>query len=143
MARTTAGRWRASCAARAARRRPPTTSSTSASGADSLTGPGTAAGDTPRVFASLGSRFLEILLDLVVITIPSLIVSRLLEDAPGRAGDAVVTILVSLYFIVSYTAAGNGYSIGKFVLGIRVVDAHGEPLSLAAAALRGFMSIGI
>ncbi|MFI5245589.1 MAG: RDD family protein [Gemmatimonadales bacterium] len=99
--------------------------------------------DTPRVFASLGSRFLAVLLDLVVITIPSLIVSRLLENAPGRAGDAVVTILVSLYFIASWTELGGGYSIGKFVLGIRVVNALGQPLSLAAAAVRWFMSIGI
>src|ERR1019366_7343557 len=119
------------------------TSSTSASGADSMTGPAATSDDTPRVFASLGSRFLAVLLDLVVITIPSLVVSRVLENAPGRAGDAVVTILVSLYFIVSYTAAGDGYSIGKFVLGIRVVDALGQPLSLSAAAVRWFMSIGI
>ncbi|MFI5246908.1 MAG: RDD family protein [Gemmatimonadales bacterium] len=95
------------------------------------------------MFASLGSRFLASLLDLVVITIPSLIVSRALANAPARTGDAVVTALVSLYFIVSYSGAGNGYSIGKFVLGIRVVDAHGVPLSVSAASVRWFMSIGI
>jgi uncharacterized RDD family membrane protein YckC len=99
--------------------------------------------EAPPVFASLGQRFLAGMIDLIVITIPSLIVSRLLENAPGRAGDAVVTALVSLYFIVSYSAAGNGYTIGKFVLGIRVVNAMGEPLNVAAAAMRWFMSIGI
>jgi uncharacterized RDD family membrane protein YckC len=98
---------------------------------------------TAPVFASLGSRFLANLIDLVVITIPSVIVSRVPASAPGRAGDVVVTALVSLYFIVSYSEAGNGYSIGKFVLGIRVVDALGRPLSLSAAAVRWFMSIGI
>ena len=96
-----------------------------------------------KVFASLGARFLASMLDLVVITIPSLIVSRLLASAPGRAGDAVVTALVSLYFIASYSSTGGGYSVGKFVLGIRVVNAQGEPLSLSAAAMRWFMSIGI
>jgi uncharacterized RDD family membrane protein YckC len=99
--------------------------------------------EQPKVFASLGARLAANLIDLVVITIPSLIITRLLENAPGRAGDAVVTALVSLYFMVSYTSAGGGYSIGKFVLGIRVVDATGEPLSLFAAAIRWFMSIGI
>ena len=99
--------------------------------------------EQPKVFASLGARFAANLIDLVVISIPSLIISRLMENSPGRAGDAVVTALVSLYFMVSYTSAGGGYSIGKFVLGIRVVDATGEPLSLFAAAIRWFMSIGI
>jgi uncharacterized RDD family membrane protein YckC len=101
------------------------------------------AGDSPQVFATLGVRFLASLIDLVVITIPSLIISRVLENAPGRAGDAVVTAFVSIYFIVSYTETGGGYSVGKFVAGIRVVDARGQPLSLLAAAIRWFMSIGI
>ena len=108
-----------------------------------MTSAGDLAAERPRVFASLGARFLANMLDLVVITIPSLIISRLLANAPGRAGDAVVTALVSFYFIVSYTGAGDGYSIGKFVLGIRVVDALGQPLSVSAAAVRWFMSIGI
>ncbi len=99
--------------------------------------------EAPKVFASLGARLVANLIDLVVITIPSLIISRLMENVPGRAGDAVVTALVSLYFMVSYTSAGGGYSIGKFVLGIRVVDARGDPLSLFGAAVRWFMSIGI
>ena len=99
--------------------------------------------EQPKVFASLGARLAANLIDLVVITIPSLIITRLLENAPGRAGDAVVTALVSLYFMASYTSAGGGYSIGKFMVGIRVVDATGEPLSLFAAAVRWFMSIGI
>lgn len=108
-----------------------------------MTSAGDLAAERPRVFASLGARFLANMLDLVVITIPSLIISRLLANAPGRAGDAVVTAFVSFYFIVSYTGAGDGYSIGKFVLGIRVVDALGQPLSVSAAAVRWFMSIGI
>jgi uncharacterized RDD family membrane protein YckC len=99
--------------------------------------------ETQRVFASLGARFAASMIDLVVLTIPSLIISRVMEDMPWRAGDAVVTALWSLYFIVCYSPAGNGYSIGKFVLGIRVVDPLGEPLGVAAAAIRWFMSIGI
>ena len=95
------------------------------------------------MFASLGARSLASLLDLVVITIPSLVISRLMANVPGRAGDAAVTAFVSLYFIVSYSAAGGGYSVGKFVLGIRVVDARGDALSLSAAAVRWFVSIGI
>jgi len=108
-----------------------------------VTDAGAAAVESPRVFASLGARFLAGLLDVIVITIPSLIVARLMENAPGRAGDAVVTAMVSLYFIVSYSGAGGGYSIGKFIFGIRVVDALGQPLNVSAAAMRWFMSIGI
>ncbi len=108
-----------------------------------ITTPADIAVETPRVFASLGSRFLASMLDLVVITIPSLIIQRVLENAPGRAGDAVVTALVSLYFIVGFGPAAGGRTIGKFVLGIRVVDAEGHPLSVFAATVRWFMSIGI
>jgi uncharacterized RDD family membrane protein YckC len=111
-----------------------------------VTGAAAAAGDAspaPRVFATLGSRFLATLVDLVVITIPSMIITRLMENAPGRAGDAVVTALVSLYFMMSWTSVGDGYSIGKYVLGIRVVNADGGPLPLSAAAIRWFMSIGV
>src|SRR5205807_9935875 len=50
---------------------------------------------------------------------------------------------VSLYFMMSWTAIGDGCSIGKFVVGIRVVNAEGGPLSLSAAAVRWFMSLGI
>jgi uncharacterized RDD family membrane protein YckC len=99
--------------------------------------------ETPRVFASLGARFAASMIDLIVLTIPSLIITRVLDNAPGRAGDAVVTALWSVYFIVSDSSAGGGYSIGKFVLGIRVVDAQGRPLNVAAAAMRWFMSLGI
>jgi uncharacterized RDD family membrane protein YckC len=108
-----------------------------------VTGGGEDASVPARVFATLGSRFLASLIDLVVITVPSMIITRLLENAPGRAGDAAVTALVSLYFMMSWTSVGDGYSIGKFVLGIRVVNAEGGPLTLSAAAIRWFMSIGV
>lgn len=108
-----------------------------------MTAAGESAAARDAVFASLGARFVASLLDLVVITIPSLVISRLFASVPGRAGDAAVTCFISLYFIVSYSAAGGGYSVGKFVLGIRVVNRHGEPLALSAAAVRWFMAIGI
>ncbi|MFI5231380.1 MAG: RDD family protein [Gemmatimonadales bacterium] len=97
----------------------------------------------PLVFASLGSRFFASMVDLVVITVPSLVVSRVLAHAPGRIGDAVVTALVSWYFIASFGSPGGGRSVGKFVAGIRVVDANGDVLSFGAATMRWFMSIGI
>jgi uncharacterized RDD family membrane protein YckC len=104
---------------------------------------GTAADELPVVFASLGARFVASVIDLVVVTVPSLVVSRLLAHAPDRAGDAVVTALVSLYFIACFSSATGGYSAGKFILRIRVVDARGEPLSLSAATTRWFLAIGI
>lgn len=95
------------------------------------------------VFASLGARLLASVVDLVVITVPSLIVSRLLAHAPARTGDAVITALISWYFIASFGSPGGGRSVGKFVAGIRVVDANGDVLSFRAATMRWFMSIGI
>ena len=99
--------------------------------------------ERPPVFASLGARFAASLVDLIVITIPSLVISRLLEGVPGRAADAVVTALVSCYFIASFGSLGAGRSVGKFVMKIRVVDANGAVLSLGAATARWFLSIGV
>jgi uncharacterized RDD family membrane protein YckC len=105
---------------------------------------GAAAGsESPRVFASLRARFVAGLIDLAVITVLSVVVSSLFANVPGNAADAVVTAFVSVYFILSYSAAGRGYSIGKRALGIRVVSRLGEPLTLAKATVRWFISIGI
>ena len=101
------------------------------------------AAGSPPVFASLGARFLASTVALVVIAAPSFSISRLLAHAPGRIGDAVVTALVSWYFIASFGSPGGGRSVGKVVAGIRVVDANGGLLSLGAATMRWFMSIGI
>jgi uncharacterized RDD family membrane protein YckC len=105
---------------------------------------GAAAGsESPRVFASLRARFAAGLIDLAVITVLSLVISSIFAKVPGRAADAVVTAFVSAYFILSYSAAGRGYSIGKRLLGIRVVNRLGEPLTLTKATVRWFISIGI
>jgi uncharacterized RDD family membrane protein YckC len=95
------------------------------------------------VFASLRARFAAGLIDLGVITVLSLVISSIFAKVPGSAADAVVTAFVSAYFILSYSAAGRGYSIGKRVLGIRVVNRLGEPLTLTKATVRWFISIGI
>ncbi len=107
-----------------------------------MTEPAAVFDESPRAFGSLTARFVASLIDLAVLTVPSLILERLLVHQ-GRAADFAITVLTSVYFVLGYSAAGNGYSVGKFVLGIRVVNASGEPLSVAQAAMRWFMSIGI
>lgn len=95
------------------------------------------------VFASLGARFVASMLDLFVITIPSLVIARLLAHAPGRTADVVITALISCYFIAGFGSPARGRSVGKLVMRIRVVNAQGGTLSLGAAVIRWFLSIGI
>lgn len=99
--------------------------------------------ERPAAFASLGARFVAGLVDLVVIAVPSAVIARVLADLPGRMADAVITALISWYFIASFGSPGGGRSVGKLVMGIRVVDANGGTLSFLAATTRWFLSVGI
>ena len=99
-------------------------------------------GDSPRVFASLGARLAAGLIDLAVITLPSLIIARMFANAPYRVADLAIIALTSAYFILS-CSSGGGYSAGKLALGIRVVNRNGGELSVVQATVRWFFSIGI
>jgi uncharacterized RDD family membrane protein YckC len=98
--------------------------------------------DAPRVFASMGARSVAGIIDLVVITLASIVISRAFANVPHRAGDAAVTAFVAAYFILGHSSA-RGQTLGKMAAGIRVVNHLGEPPTLARAAVRWFTSIGI
>lgn len=56
--------------------------------------------------------------------------------AAGEAGRAIGVGLLGLYLAVLSAAAGGGRTLGHRVTGLRVVDAHGEGISLARSLVR-------
>lgn len=102
--------------------------------------PGTAS--SPRPYAPLTARFFAGVIDAALLTALALLAQLALRQ-DVRVPLAPLTVLSAAYFIFAYAAAGNGYSLGKRVLSIRVVNRQGESLSLPASAIRWLVLIGI
>ena len=80
-------------------------------------------------YASVGVRFIAVLLDGLIIGIPLLIIEVVL----GLYGSPVAALLSAIaYFLYEglMLANQNGQTIGKKVLNIRVVSADGQPLTM-------------
>lgn len=106
--------------------------------------------------AGIGSRTGAQLIDLLVLLFGNaavifsifFIVDQLpkgaLQDWAGDAGVAAVILLLSLinigYFLIGEYVTG-GRTIGKYVMGIRVIQDNGRPLSFLSAAIRNFLRI--
>lgn len=81
--------------------------------------------------AGFTSRFVAGLLDCLVLTAPVAIV-RLVVDGPLW----LIALLTGMYFVVLEGRAA-GQTIGKWVLGIKVVDASThQPIGIGRAAVR-------
>ena len=99
--------------------------------------------------AGIGSRFLAQIVDSLVI-LAILIAITILAAALGgvfSSGELALLIEVILgfvvlagYFLIS-EAAWNGQTLGKRSARLRVVGDHGEPLTVAQAAIRNLVRI--
>jgi uncharacterized RDD family membrane protein YckC len=78
-------------------------------------------------------------IDLVLLTA----LATGLQSVLAIQSPEMLAAVSAVYFILAYAATGNGYSVGKRALSIRVVDRHGNPLSLAASAVRWLVLVGI
>lgn len=79
---------------------------------------------------------------VVIVFIPALIVI----DEGTRAYDAMITIAASLAYFIAYVALEwfllirrNGQTLGKGLMGLRVVSTDEQPLRLGSAFLRLFV----
>lgn len=100
-----------------------------------------AAGPAPP-FASLTSRFLAGVVDITLVALAALFV-QLLPGSGIRLAEWSMMALSAGYFILAYAEAGKGYSVGKRLLSIRVVNRNGEPLSLVASTIRWVILVGV
>src|SRR3989440_5741742 len=99
--------------------------------------------------AGIGSRFLAQIIDSLIITVILIAITILAAALGGVFGSGELAILVEVilgfillagYFLVS-EAAWNGQTLGKRSARLRVVGDHGEPLTIAQAAIRNLVRI--
>ncbi|OLE37314.1 MAG: hypothetical protein AUG48_04755 [Actinobacteria bacterium 13_1_20CM_3_68_9] len=99
--------------------------------------------------AGIGSRFLAQIIDSLIITVILIAITILAAALGGVFSSGELAILVEVilgfillagYFLVS-EAAWNGQTLGKRSARLRVVGDHGEPLTIAQAAIRNLVRI--
>lgn len=101
--------------------------------------------------AGIGSRFYAALIDTVLLTLISLVgyyVNRrfiselgdIVGNWLGALGGIIVFALFWGYYMV-FEVTTNGQSIGKRVLGLRVIKEGGYPIGFADAAIRNLVRI--
>jgi uncharacterized RDD family membrane protein YckC len=113
-----------------------------------------ASGLEPLEKAGLPLRFVAVLLDAVIVLFPLAIVVGLLAGGGFReSGDGYASVGVEVggnafwallavglgYYVIC--EALTGMTVGKRMVGIRVVDENGEHLSLAAAVVRNVLRL--
>lgn len=92
-------------------------------------------------YAGVGSRFVAVLIDVILIGVVSSIIGAIFGSSPGEAGagNLIQLILSAAYFI--YFIGSSGLTLGGRLLGCKVVDANGQVPSYGTAAIRWAMSI--
>ena len=113
--------------------------------------------------ASIGRRWLAIAIDGVVVAIPTLMLlgalgipgdfeAALLGSDQAQAADAfsrfqrdllLINILVSAVYNVGFMVFFNGQTLGKIVLGMRVVKKNGKRIGWLDAALRNVLGYNL
>src|SRR5438477_5954896 len=99
--------------------------------------------------AGIGSRFLAQIIDSLIILVVLIAITILAGTLGGVFNSGELALLVEIilgfillagYFLVS-EAAWNGQTVGKRSARLRVVGDHGEPLTIAQAAIRNLVRI--
>ena len=111
---------------------------------------------TPVVLdpAGVALRFVAVLLDSIIVLFPLAIVAGILaggaysESGPGYANAGVniegTGILVWLVLFLGYYTvceAATGKTLGKRMVGIRVVDEEGDSIGFSAAVIRNLLRL--
>ena len=95
--------------------------------------------------AGLGSRFIALLIDLVLVTALSAAVARLtlslLPAAPAAIVRALALLVLTWGYHAYFEVRRAGQSPGKRIMGIRVVDGRGLPLSAQQSFVRNVVRV--
>jgi uncharacterized RDD family membrane protein YckC len=94
-------------------------------------------------YVGVGPRFLALLIDGIIVGV----VAGIINVAAGSGGDpsrivvsgSITGILAILYFIVM--EATMGATVGKLVMGLRVVRDNGAPISWGESIVRNLLRI--
>jgi uncharacterized RDD family membrane protein YckC len=93
----------------------------------------------PAPIAAFWRRLAALLIDLVILGVPALLFGFAVfrwAVTWGYAGRLVGFVATLLYFGLLNSRFGGGRTIGKWLLGIRVADRGGNPLSPTRSVLR-------
>jgi uncharacterized RDD family membrane protein YckC len=91
--------------------------------------------------AGVGSRFVALLIDGVILSVIGGVIGALFGDRPGEigAGTGISVIIQAAYMIALLSQWGT--TLGGRVMGLKVVDSGGNMPSVGTAAIRWLMSI--
>jgi uncharacterized RDD family membrane protein YckC len=92
--------------------------------------------------AGIGSRFVALVIDGIILGVIGSILGLIVGGDPGEfdpAAQTINTILGAVYYIGLISQWGT--TLGGRIMGIKVVDAGGQPLSVGAAAVRWVVSL--
>jgi len=95
--------------------------------------------------AGLGSRFIALLVDFTLVTGASVVVAQLtlalLPMAAGFIVRALLLLVLTWGYHVYFEVLHAGQSPGKKIMGIRVVDGRGLPLSVEQSFVRNVVRV--
>lgn len=104
--------------------------------------------------AGIGSRFLALACDTLVqaaiaiaFLITAAVIARLARSAGLPSGKWILGALILAWFLLNtgyfagFEALRNGRTPGKRIVGIRVIDANGGPVTVYGAILRNLMRV--
>ncbi len=89
-------------------------------------------------YVGVGRRFLALLVDVVVLGIVDGVIALLLRSVPGV--ESVLLSLIPVVYILAMEAT-RGATIGKMVLGLRVVKLDGSPIGWSESIIRNLLRI--
>ncbi len=103
-------------------------------------------------YGGFGRRLVAIIIDAIIIYIPVVLIASALglgdANAEGGSvsvnlggGGVLLNIAVSVLYDVILLTLLNGRTIGKVLLGVRVVGANGERITFGKALVRSLMKI--
>lgn len=92
----------------------------------------------PFAYAGVPRRFLALLLDAVIVLFPLTIVVGLLSGG-GESASMLLLALVLGYYVLC--EAATGATLGKRMVGIRVVGEDGRDLTFGAAVVRNVLRL--
>ncbi len=105
----------------------------------------TAAGSVVMAYQGVGKRLVAVIIDTVIMGVAGWIIA-LLTGGTTEAGFELTGLPALLLFIVAFaylvlTEAYLGGTLGKLVLGMRVIKEDGSPCDLQAALIRNLLRI--
>lgn len=91
--------------------------------------------------AGFWTRFVAILVDAILISVVSQIVSGIAGGADVQRGSGISTLIGIVYYVYFWSSYGNGQTLGMRAFNIKVVRTDGSQLDVGGAIIRyiGFL----